>query len=152
MARSVEKVDHLDRLAQKALKALYAKSPKNGRKAGRQSAHSWDWVGDKVGFNAGYLYRVAMGQKRASNRLLIKLKLIPRQALAPACPKCGVVHTTKRCTANNRKPRPRAYHYVEFPVWTLSDLTALAAAQPDARVVVLGVGFDYENVKVGWQK
>lgn len=142
----------MDRQAQKALKALYEKSPKNGRKAGRQSDHSWDWVGQKLKFNSGYIYRVAMGNKRASNRLLIKLGLAPRQELAPVCIKCGIVHTTKRCTANRKKSARRAYRYTEYPVWTLGDLADLAAAQPDARVVVLGVGAEFERVRVGWER
>ena len=86
-------LDHLDRQAQTALNSLYAESHSSGRKAGRQSSHSWKAVAGLLGFNAGYLYRVANGEKKASNTLLVALHLPPREALAPVCPKCGVVHS-----------------------------------------------------------
>lgn len=70
---------------------------------------------------------------------------------ATPCPHCGEVKAVKKCPCR-RKPARRAYRYTEYPVWTLGDLSDLAVAQPDARVVVLGVGADYESVKVGWKR
>ena len=92
MAERKPKLDHLDRQAQNALNSLYAKSAPSGRKAGKQSEHSWKAVARGLKFNAGYLYRVAHGGRKASNKLLVALHLPPRQALADVCPRCGVVH------------------------------------------------------------
>lgn len=55
-------------------------------------------LASELGMNPGYLSRVMRGQRQASNRLRLALGLPPRTALAPVCGKCGVVHTTKRCT------------------------------------------------------
>lgn len=72
-------------------------------------------------FNAGYLWNVSRGRKPASAKLFVALGLPPPARVveigegydvAPVCPKCGVVHTTKRCTANvKRKPRRVAYRW-----------------------------------------
>src|SRR3972149_9682275 len=102
-------LDHLDRQAQAALNSLYAESQSSGRKAGRQSAHSWKAVAGPLGFNLGYVYRVANGDKRASNALLVALHLPPRQALAPVCVRCGVVPLAKRCPTCRKQAREAAF-------------------------------------------
>lgn len=116
---------------------------------------TWRNMADKEFHNlvsAGTLNRIARDKDYEPKRPDIRRALgLPCFAPAPVCPKCGVVHTTKRCTAN-RKPRPRAYRYVNYPVVYLRDLAALAAAQPEARVVVLGVGAEFESVRVGWRR
>ena len=63
--------------------------------------------------NAGYLSQVARGRRKACNRLRLKLGLQPRRVMADACPKCGQVHTSRRCT---RRPTPdeRAAQYDEW--------------------------------------
>lgn len=96
MATRKNTLDHLDRLAQKALNDLYKQSPSNPREAGRQSLHSWVWVGKQVGFNFGYVYQIAQGNKKASNRLLIKLGISPRTVMVNACKTCGNAHVIKR--------------------------------------------------------
>jgi hypothetical protein len=66
--------------------------------------HNWRDVGAEFGITGGMAYRIAMDgyePKRASIR--VKLGL-PAFLPAPVCPKCGVVHVAKRCTAR-RKPK-----------------------------------------------
>lgn len=82
---------------------------------------TWKHVGASLSprFNAGYLWNVAKGKKAASAKLCVALGLTPPARVievqagydvAPVCPKCGVVHTTKRCTAGQkRKPRTKAF-------------------------------------------
>ena len=101
------KPDLLDRKAVETLNLFYASTPKNERRAGRQSAHSWSTVAGDLGFNVGYIYRVARGEKRASNKLLHALGLPMRTAPAPVCPRHGVVHVSRRCPADPGKPRPK---------------------------------------------
>lgn len=91
------RTDQLDRQAVEALNRLYAQTPKNARRAGRQSEHSWKAVATGLGFNVGYIYSVANSRKRASNRLLHALGLPMRTAPAPVCPRHGVVHVSRRC-------------------------------------------------------
>lgn len=60
---------------------------------------SWAAVSEELGgVNKGYLNSVARGKKRASNALLIALKLPPRDAVVPVCQKCGKPHEMlKKC-------------------------------------------------------
>ena len=57
----------------------------------------WRDVADELKENIGMIWNVAHGKKKASLRLLEKLDIpSPRQALAPICPKCKIVHS-KTC-------------------------------------------------------
>lgn len=58
-------------------------------------------VARKLGLSQAYLSQIASGKRRASNRYRCALGLKPLTALAPVCAKCGVPHTTKRCTHKN---------------------------------------------------
>jgi len=107
-------LDHLDRQAREALNRLYAQTPKNGRTAGRQSEHSWKAVAGRLGFNVGYIYRIARSEKRASNRLLLALRLPMRTAPAPVCQKHGIVHVSRRCPPDNSGPRPKRRNWKRF--------------------------------------
>jgi very-short-patch-repair endonuclease len=73
--------------------------------------HGLSWraiaqIPEFAGIPAGTLCAIAKGRdpKDAHERLLLRL---PALAPAPVCPKCGVPHVTKRCTAG-RKPRQLA--------------------------------------------
>lgn len=94
--------------------------------------------------------RILSGQEPREPNLRDALGL-PCYAPAPICSKCGTVHVTKKCTAGN-KQRVMRYRYVTYPTFASSELVDLAQVQPDARVIVLGQGFDYENVKVGYAR
>jgi hypothetical protein len=101
--------DVLDRKAVEALKRLYAQTAKNARRAGRQSEHSWKAVAGRLGFNVGYIYNVANGNKRASNRLLHALGLPMRTVAIAVCPDCGELPLAKRHHCPARVPgKPRA--------------------------------------------
>src|SRR3990167_2019226 len=101
MVKRKVKTDASSHKAAESLNSLYAASAKNARRTGRQSEHSWTAVAADLKFNVGYIYRVANGQKQASNRLLHALGLPMRTMPAPVCPVHGIPHVTKRC------PRPR---------------------------------------------
>jgi len=109
VAMRTRKKDVLDGKVEAALNRLYAKTPKNSRRAGRQSEHSWKAVASGLGFNVGYIYRVAHG-KRASNRLLHALGLPMRTVPVVVCPLCGEPPLAKHHRCANAIPklqRPR---------------------------------------------
>lgn len=73
----------------------------------------------RIGVNVGYLSLVLRG-KRAPSMKVYKALGLPLPArvveigegfdVAPVCPRCGVVHVTKRCTkGQTRKPRAKAF-------------------------------------------
>lgn len=53
----------------------------------------------------GVIQRSLKGQFPKRKDLREKLNLSPLEIIE-ACHKCGVVHTTKRCTSTNHRPRP----------------------------------------------
>jgi len=64
---------------------------------------TWSAVGRKFGITAGTAHRIVMrGYEPKSAHIRAKLGL-PVFLLAPACPVCGSVHTTKRCTKRRIK-------------------------------------------------
>lgn len=73
----------------------------------------------RLGLNAGYLSQILSGKRAPSMKVYKALGLTPPARVievqagydvAPVCPKCGVVHTTKRCIAGQkRKPRTKAF-------------------------------------------
>jgi hypothetical protein len=74
----------------------------------RHSDMSWREIASKPeyrGIPAGTLWSIAKGREPKSLRYRTILHL-PALIPTPACPKCGAVHTTKRCTANKPAPRP----------------------------------------------
>jgi hypothetical protein len=69
--------------------------------------------------SAGYLSQIVRGKRVPSAKVYRALGLPPPARIvevqagfdvAPVCPKCGIVHTTKRCTAGKTtKPRAKAF-------------------------------------------
>jgi hypothetical protein len=53
----------------------------------------------------GVIQRALKGQFPKRKDLRDRMCLVPTETIE-ACLNCGMVHTTKRCTSNNSKPRP----------------------------------------------
>lgn len=69
-----------------------------------QKRHNWQKVGDEFGITKGMAYQIAVyGHEPKDPHIRLRLKL-PALVPAPVCPKCCVVHVTKRCTAQKSKP------------------------------------------------
>lgn len=72
-------------------------------------------IGKRLNLNPGYLSAILRGRKTPSPRVYHALGLRPPRRVveidadhdvAPVCPKCGQVHTTKTCTLTRRPRRP----------------------------------------------
>jgi hypothetical protein len=73
----------------------------------------------RLNLNPGYLSQVLRGKRAPSRKVYAALGLPPPARVvevgegfdvAPVCSKCGIVHTTKRCTkGKTTKPRAKAY-------------------------------------------
>ena len=69
-------------------------------------SESWEKTGNDYNISGGMAYRIAMqGYEPKDNHIRAILGL-PEMLPAPACAKCGKVHTTARCT-EGRQPRRR---------------------------------------------
>lgn len=110
MATRANEKDVQDRKVVETLNRLYSESVPKVRRAGRQSAHSWTVVADGLGFNTGYIYRVAKDDKRASNKLLHALGLPMRTVAVSVCPHCGLAPLAKRhvCPGTEKPRKPSA--------------------------------------------
>jgi hypothetical protein len=64
---------------------------------------SWRKVAKEYGLHPNMARMIANGYD-PGRKIRKVLGLPPRQEVDP-CPKCGSVHTTKRCTSGNHKPR-----------------------------------------------
>ncbi len=64
--------------------------------------HTWQLVGDELKINKGLAYRIAKTDYEPHEPHLRELLDLPILMPAPVCPRCGVVHVTKRCTANDK--------------------------------------------------
>jgi hypothetical protein len=75
---------------------------------------SYTFLADFYGVNKYYLWHIANDEEpKIPVHIAIKLGLVVFQP-APVCPRCGIVHVTKRCTANDK---PRAYtRWADMPV------------------------------------
>ena len=72
-------------------------------------------IGKRLNLNPGYLSAIMRGRKAPSPRVYHALGLRPPRRVveidadhdvAPVCPKCGQVHTTKTCALTRRPRRP----------------------------------------------
>jgi hypothetical protein len=73
----------------------------------------------RLNLNAGYISQIISGRRAPSMRVYKALGLPPPARVvevpegfdvAPVCGRCGVVHTTKRCTkGKTTKPRAKAF-------------------------------------------
>lgn len=59
----------------------------------------------EFGVSHGVIQRALKGKFPKRKDLRHRLYLVPIEEIE-ACLKCGVVHTTKRCTSSNPRPRP----------------------------------------------
>ncbi len=90
---------------------------------------SWGKLGVVLGFNKGLLSAIAAGKRRAPNALIRKLNKVyglnlpMNPMLAPVCPKCNIVHISKRC------PRKSAFdeHAAKYDVWRSKNMSRLGA-------------------------
>jgi len=69
---------------------------------------TWRDIAEVFGISCGMAWRIGMtGYEPKEDKIRAKLRL-PLLVPAPACLKCGQVHVTKKCMANNgngRRPR-----------------------------------------------
>ncbi len=72
----------------------------------RADGISWSKIGSEYGVNKAMARLIAGGYKPGHK--IAKLLNIQVYEPAPVCAKCGAVHTTKRCTAND-KPSGRQW-------------------------------------------
>ena len=76
-----------------SIDTLAAEISENHRVSG-----SWEKTGNDYNLSGGMAYRIAMqGYEPKDNHIRAALGL-PPMLPAPACAKCGKVHTTARCT------------------------------------------------------
>ena len=59
-------------------------------------------LADEFGVSHGVIQRALKGEFPKRKDIRMRLKLVPLEEVE-ACPKCGVVHTTKRCNNSNSK-------------------------------------------------
>lgn len=67
--------------------------------------NNWRAVGKDYGITGGMAYRIAHGYEPKDPRIRTTLHL-PALVPAPVCPRCGVVHVSKRCTQKRSLPEP----------------------------------------------
>lgn len=63
---------------------------------------TWEDVGNELGITGGMAYRIANDEYEPHDAHIRERLGLPVLALTPVCAKCGQVHTTKRCTANDK--------------------------------------------------
>jgi hypothetical protein len=72
---------------------------------------TWEKVGQKWGLNRGLAFMIAVKGYEPKNPHLRNQLGLPSLILAPACPKCGVVHVTRRCTGHGAATK----HWRDWP-------------------------------------
>lgn len=71
-----------------------------------QKLRNWRAVGRRFGISEGMAWRIANEAEYEPKDAHIRTRLgLPALEMAPACPRCGVVHVTKRCTKRGRTVR-----------------------------------------------
>jgi hypothetical protein len=94
----------------------YSKKARSALLVKKSELKTWRAVAQALGFNAGYLLRVANGARHPSNRLLIALGLPPRAVtIEPLA--CGHAPLAKRCPVCNQKHAHRRRRRAAVGIW-----------------------------------
>lgn len=70
-----------------------------------EELHTWDAVAERYGLSKPLIWRVALKHYEPKKPLIRHRLGLSVYLPAPACPKCGEVHTTRRCTKVERRYR-----------------------------------------------